>query len=74
MLCLPAFGQTTAEEWFDKGVNLSNQSKYDEAMKAFDKAIELNPQYAEAWVGKGFLLYGLRKYDEALKHMTRQHS
>ena len=50
----PAFGQMTAEDWYDKGVNLSNQSNYNEALIAFDKAIELNPQYAEAWAGKGF--------------------
>jgi len=64
---IPAFGQTTAEEWFDKGVNLSNQSRYNEAMKAFDKAIELNPQSAEAWAGRGFSLNGQIKYYEALQ-------
>jgi hypothetical protein len=30
VLLIPAFGQTTAEEWFDKGVALMNQSKYGE--------------------------------------------
>jgi tetratricopeptide (TPR) repeat protein len=85
MLCLPAFGQTTAEEWFDKGiafmnqskyeaiqafdkgVALMNQNKYDGAIQAFDKAIEINPQYVEAWAGKGWSLYGSSRYKEALK-------
>ena len=29
------------------------QNKYDEAIKAFDKAIELNPKHAIAWNSKG---------------------
>jgi tetratricopeptide (TPR) repeat protein len=51
-LCVPAFGQTTASEWFDKGNALSNRGKYDEAIKAYDKAIEINPQYASACTTK----------------------
>ena len=30
VLCNTAFRQTTAKDWFDKGVDLSNQSRYDE--------------------------------------------
>ena len=66
MLCLPALAQTTPEEWFNKGVALMNQNNYDGATLAFDKAIELNPQYVEAWAGKGWSLYGSGRYNEAL--------
>lgn len=52
-LCMPVFGQTTAEEWFDKGYDSFQQGKYDEAIKAFDEAIRLDPQYADAWFYKG---------------------
>lgn len=72
----------TAEEWYNKGVNLMRRHRvadpfdkaYKEAVDAFDKAIELNPQYAEAWFEKGNALtaIGRRKdaqdaYDEARK-------
>jgi tetratricopeptide (TPR) repeat protein len=67
MLCLPAVGQTTAEEWFDKGVTLMNQDNYHGAFQAFDKAAELNPQYVEAWAGKGWALYGSSRYNEAVQ-------
>jgi len=67
VLCMPAFGQTTPEEWFDKGIALMNQSKYDGATQAFGNAIELNPQYVEAWAGKGWSLYGSGRYYEALQ-------
>jgi tetratricopeptide (TPR) repeat protein len=48
--------QMTASDWFDKGLALSSQGKYDEAIQAFDKAIELDPQYANAWYNKAFAL------------------
>ena len=53
--------------WVNKGFALIRQSKYDEAIKAFDKAIELNPQYADAWSNKGVALYDQGKFDEAIK-------
>jgi tetratricopeptide (TPR) repeat protein len=43
VLCVPAFGQTTTEDWFAKGNALYDQGKYDEAIQAYDKAIELDP-------------------------------
>jgi tetratricopeptide (TPR) repeat protein len=57
-----------AEAWNSKGLDLESQGKYDEATKAYDEAIRLNPNYAEAYYNKGNNL-GLhqRKYDEALK-------
>jgi len=67
VLCNTAFGQTTAKDWFDKGADLSNQSKYDEAVRALDKAIEINPQYAEAWAKKGNAFAAQGKYNEALQ-------
>ncbi len=43
------------------------QNKYDTALQAFDKAIEIDPQYVEAWAGMGWSLYGSGKYYEALQ-------
>lgn len=31
--------------WYNKGVDLSKLGKYSEALAAFDKVIEINPQY-----------------------------
>ena len=39
----------------------------DEAIKAYDKAIEINPKYSEAWNNKGNALYNQTKFDEAIK-------
>jgi tetratricopeptide (TPR) repeat protein len=39
--------------------------KYDDAIKAYDEAIKLDPEDAEAWYDKGAALYMQGKYDEA---------
>ena len=61
----------TEEEWFETGVDLLNQEKPEEALAAFDKAIEMNPQYADAWNNKGVALDGLERYEEALKDFEK---
>ena len=50
-----------------KGVALKNLGKLDEAIKAYDEALEINSQYFEAWNGKGLALSKLGKLDEAIK-------
>ena len=43
-----------AQEWYDKGVVLLEENKdYDGAIKAFDKTIEIDPQFAEAYCNRG---------------------
>ena len=59
--------QQTAEERWDKGKALYGQGKNDDAVKAFDEAIKLDPNYAAAWIDKGNALTGQGKYDEAIK-------
>ena len=36
------------KEWFDKGVALGNLEKWEDELKANEKAIEINPQHADA--------------------------
>jgi tetratricopeptide (TPR) repeat protein len=45
-LCLLEIAGTTPESdaWYNKGYSLSQQNKFDESIKAYDKAIEINPQ------------------------------
>lgn len=53
--------------WFQTGNDLYNASEYNEAIEAYDMAIELNQSYAEAWNNKGSALSDLGKYIEAEK-------
>jgi tetratricopeptide (TPR) repeat protein len=67
IVCVPAFGQTTTKDRIHKGVEFYGQEKYEEAIQAFDRAAETNPQYADAWSRKGIVLNQLGRYDEAIK-------
>ena len=41
--------------------------KFDEAIKAYDKAIEIDPQHSNAWYNKGLALTKLNRQNEAIK-------
>lgn len=49
-------GDMTPKEWNEWGANCANQHQYQEAIEAFDKAIDLKPNYATAWNNKGIVL------------------
>ena len=53
LLMAPAQCQQTAEDWLNKGDLLLNQGRYNEAIDAYNKSIELNQSYAAAWKQKG---------------------
>ncbi len=65
ILCTPTFGQTTSKDWLNKGTALGSQGKYDEALKAFDETIRLDPKFAMAWNNKGKALEALGSTTEA---------
>jgi len=48
------------------GTTLQQQGKHQEALKAFDKAVQLKPDDAELWRGLGDVLLDLQRYDQAL--------
>lgn len=56
-----------ADYHFIKGRALFGLKRFDEAIKAFDKAIELKPDYAKAYNNKGIALKNIGKFDEAIK-------
>ena len=64
-----------AIECFNKGGTLVDLGRYEEALKSYDKAIELNPDDANAWYGKGIALVNLgrheKSYDKALESLSK---
>lgn len=58
-LCASAVAQeNTAEEWYKKGRNFDT-NRYQEAIEAFDKVIQIDPMNASAWLDKGNALVSL---------------
>ena len=44
----------SAESWFEKGGELLMNGSTEEALAAYEWAVELDPEMAEAWVGRGY--------------------
>ncbi len=57
----------SADSWYNKGVALGKQGKYDEAIKAYDEAIRIDSNYAKVRYNKGNAHYSMDKYDEAIE-------
>ena len=51
---LTAVAEDTAEDWVAKGQELMMNGSLEEAIAAYDRAIDLDPDDAEAWVGRGY--------------------
>ena len=56
-----------SEDYFNRGQECFFRGRYREALKQFDKAIELKRDDFAAWNNKGVALVKLDRYEEALK-------
>ncbi|MFQ5892433.1 MAG: tetratricopeptide repeat protein, partial [Candidatus Methanofastidiosia archaeon] len=54
-----------------KGITLRNLQRYEEALQALDRALELDPEDVYAWYTRGLTLLNLQKYEEALQVFDR---
>ena len=62
---------TTAETYFKQGEDYRHNNQYDKAIAAYNKAIEVNPQYAEAYLRRGNVYHYLKEYDKAIKDYNK---
>jgi tetratricopeptide (TPR) repeat protein len=68
VLNLGAFSDAVqpAVVWRNKGAVLQSQKKYDQAIGAYDRALQLDPTYASAWRNKGDIQQELENYSAAI--------
>ncbi len=64
-------GNATAEIWLERGNQLWRLHRYSEAVAAFDKAIDLNPEFIHlAYYGKGLALWYRGENEAALANFS----
>ena len=56
----------TATDRFEQGVKFYGSGNFKEAINAYNKAIELNPQYVEAYIGRGLAYEDLGNFQQAI--------
>lgn len=57
-------GQTA--DLLRQGISFSKLDRHKEALVAFDKALQVDPNDVKAWISRGFELEMLNRYEEAL--------
>jgi tetratricopeptide (TPR) repeat protein len=57
----------SAEVWYNKGCAFDKLGKYEEAIKCYDKATDIDPEYINAWTCKSLALCKQGKYKKAIK-------
>ncbi|MEG4342558.1 tetratricopeptide repeat protein [Microcoleus sp. A003_D6] len=60
-----SFNSANATDLYNRGNTLYNLSRFEEALAAYERAINLRPDYAEVWQEKAKTLYALKKYRES---------
>ncbi|MBI4548715.1 MAG: tetratricopeptide repeat protein, partial [Ignavibacteriae bacterium] len=63
---LPEIKELEAWEWVNKGGSLHGLGRFEEAIRCYDRAIEVDPGSSKAWFNKGLSLHDLRRYNEAI--------
>jgi len=69
-LFMPAHS-VSSEDWYEKGVHSLNSERYEEAIMAFSKAIEMNPKHADAYANRGGIWYYKEQYEKAIADYTK---
>lgn len=63
--------QNSAKYWYDKGITFQNKNRMEEALDAYNHAIEIEPNNEYSWYNKGEVLENLMEYDDAIEAYTK---
>ena len=61
----------TSEDYYNNGVAYAAKADFYRAIVAYNKAIELNPNYSDAYVNRGVAYGSLGNFDHALAEFNR---
>lgn len=57
---------TDHNSWYSTGNERAKDGDNEDALIAYDKALELDPNHVSAWNNKGIVLYRLKRFEEAI--------
>ena len=60
-----------SKEWYEKGIELQKEGNSNEAVKAFDKALELDQKDAIIYVARGVAFLNLENHKQAIDDFTK---
>jgi serine/threonine protein kinase len=63
--------QKTAEQWLNEGNMLQDSGQYEEALVAYERALQLDAKYVDAYDALGDACSSLNRYQEALDAFNR---
>lgn len=63
---MKAVNSSNAYNSYSEGKKLYDLKRYEEAIAAYEKAIQAMPEYSEAWIDKGKALSDLQRFNDAL--------
>ena len=60
-----------ADDFFKQGKSYYDNANYEEAVKCFNKALELESNNAENWAWLGFSYFGTHNNEKAIKYLSK---
>ncbi len=63
--------KTVAEAYYNRGILFMNEKRNEEAIKDFNKVVELKPGYANSYNGRGVIFTNEKRNDEAIKEFNK---
>jgi len=65
------FQQDESVNWKNKGNEFYKQADYNNALKCFNQALQINPTYLDAWNNLGLTFYKMGKLEESRKCLEK---
>ena len=67
-LCISASAQeNTVDDWYKKAMELYINGSYEDAISAYNKSIEIDPQNSTLWISKASALRDSGKFPQAIE-------
>jgi tetratricopeptide (TPR) repeat protein len=63
--------QSTAKEWYSKGIELKDKKDYESALTAFKNTISKKTDYTEAYYQAGWCCNELEDYENAIDFLKK---